>query len=107
MSLLLALARACAINAVTPVDDERLTEHLVSCASELGLDAPAAGLITTVSSIVASSANAVDAGVSDAGFAAAVAGEVGGRRLHSSTFRLNVSAFDGIGGAFRGCLGGG
>ena len=25
-----------------------------------------------------------------------------GRRLHSSTFRLNVSAFDGIGGAFRG-----
>ena len=29
-----------------------------------------------------------------------------GRRLHSSTFRLNVSAFDGIGGAFRGCLGG-
>ena len=23
-----------------------------------------------------------------------------GRRLHSSTFRLNVSAFDGIGGAF-------
>ena len=36
---------------------------------------------------------------------AAVA-ELGGRRLHSSTFRLNVSAFDGIGGAFRGCLGG-
>ena len=29
------------------------------------------------------------------------------RRLHSSTFRLNVSAFDGIGGAFRGCLLGG
>ena len=28
------------------------------------------------------------------------------RGLHSSTFRLNVSAFDGIGGAFRGCLGG-
>ena len=27
----------------------------------------------------------------------------GTRRLHSSTFRLNVSAFDGIGGAFRGC----
>ena len=29
-----------------------------------------------------------------------------GRRLHSSTFRLNVSAFDGIGCAFRGCFGG-
>ena len=30
-----------------------------------------------------------------------------GRCLHSSSFRLNVSAFDGIGGAlFRGCLGG-
>ena len=26
-----------------------------------------------------------------------------GRGLHSSTFRLNVSAFCGIGGAFRGC----
>jgi len=26
--------------------------------------------------------------------------------LHSSTFRLNVSAFCGTGGAFRGCLGG-
>jgi len=32
--------------------------------------------------------------------------EVFGMGLHSSTFRLNVSAFDGIGGAFRGCLGG-
>jgi len=30
----------------------------------------------------------------------------GGRGLHSSTFRLNVSAFCGIGGAFRGCVGG-
>jgi len=29
-----------------------------------------------------------------------------GRSLHSSTFRLNVSAFCGIGGAFRGYLGG-
>ena len=28
------------------------------------------------------------------------------RGLHSSTFRLNVSAFCGIGGAFKGCLGG-
>ena len=28
-----------------------------------------------------------------------------GRGLHSSTFRLNLSAFCGIGGAFRGCLG--
>ena len=31
---------------------------------------------------------------------------VAGRGLHSSTFRLNVSAFCGTGGAFRGCLGG-
>ena len=29
-----------------------------------------------------------------------------GRGLYSSTFRLNLSAFCGIGGAFRGCLGG-
>jgi len=29
-----------------------------------------------------------------------------GRGLHSSTFRLNVSALYGIGGALRGCLGG-
>jgi len=29
-----------------------------------------------------------------------------GRGLHSSTFRLDVSAFCGIGGAFRGFLGG-
>ena len=29
-----------------------------------------------------------------------------GRGLHSSTSRLNVSAFCGIGGAFVGCLGG-
>jgi hypothetical protein len=28
-----------------------------------------------------------------------------GRGLHSSAFRLNVSAFCGIGGASRGCLG--
>jgi hypothetical protein len=28
------------------------------------------------------------------------------RGLHSSTFRLNVSAFCGIEGAFKGCLGG-
>jgi hypothetical protein len=28
-----------------------------------------------------------------------------GRGLHSSTFRLNVSALCGIGGAFGGCLG--
>jgi hypothetical protein len=31
---------------------------------------------------------------------------VRGRGLHSSTFWLNLSAFCGIGGAFRGCLGG-
>jgi len=30
--------------------------------------------------------------------------EVVGRGLHSSTFRLNVSALCGIRGAFRGCL---
>jgi len=30
-----------------------------------------------------------------------------GRGLHSSTFRLNVSAFYGIGSAFRGCFTGG
>jgi len=29
-----------------------------------------------------------------------------GRGLHSSRFRLNVNAFWGIGGTFRGCLGG-
>jgi len=29
-----------------------------------------------------------------------------GRGLHSSTFRLNVSTFCGIGGALRGCVGG-
>jgi len=29
-----------------------------------------------------------------------------GRGLHSSTFRVNLSAFCGIGGALRGCLGG-
>ena len=29
-----------------------------------------------------------------------------GRDLHSSAFRLNLSAFCGIGGAFRGCSGG-
>ena len=29
-----------------------------------------------------------------------------GRGLHSSTFRINVSAFYGKGGACRGCLGG-
>ena len=31
---------------------------------------------------------------------------VSGRGLHSFTFQLNVSAFCGTGGAFRGCLGG-
>jgi len=30
-----------------------------------------------------------------------------GRGLHSSTFRLNLCAFCGIGGASRGCSGGG
>jgi hypothetical protein len=30
----------------------------------------------------------------------------GGRGLHSSTFRLNVSALCGIGGALGGCVGG-
>ena len=29
-----------------------------------------------------------------------------GRGSHSTTFRLTISAFCGIGGAFRGCLGG-
>ena len=29
-----------------------------------------------------------------------------GRGLHSSTFRLNVSAFSGTGDAFTGCVGG-
>jgi NADH:ubiquinone reductase (non-electrogenic) len=33
--------------------------------------------------------------------------EVEDRGLHSSTFRLNLSAFCGIGGAFRNCSGGG
>ena len=45
---------------------------------------------------------------SDAGGAARVRVRVsldGGRGIHSSTFRLNVSALSGIGGAFRGCLG--
>ena len=32
--------------------------------------------------------------------------QMSGRRLHSSTSQLNVSAFCGIGGASRGCLGG-
>jgi len=32
--------------------------------------------------------------------------EAAGRGLHSSTVRLNVSAFCGTGGALRGCLGG-
>jgi len=32
--------------------------------------------------------------------------QAGGRGLHSSSFRLNVSALCGIGAAFRGCLGG-
>ena len=32
------------------------------------------------------------------------AGVPAGRGLHSSTFQLNVSAYCGIGGAFRGCL---
>ena len=31
--------------------------------------------------------------------------DVAGRGLHSSTFRLNLGAFSGIGGACRGCLG--
>jgi hypothetical protein len=34
----------------------------------------------------------------------AVLGPMCGRGLHSSTFRLNVSAFCGIGGVSRGCL---
>ena len=33
-------------------------------------------------------------------------GGVIGRGAHSSTLRLNLSAFCGIGGTFRGCLGG-
>ena len=35
---------------------------------------------------------------------AVVGCRVFGRGLHSSTFQLNLSAFSGIGGAFRGCL---
>jgi len=31
--------------------------------------------------------------------------DVSGRGSHSFTFQLNLSAFHGIGGAFRGCLG--
>jgi len=42
-------------------------------------------------------------GVSSSALHSAVAH---GRGLHSSSFRLNVSAFCGIGCAFRGCLGG-
>jgi len=30
---------------------------------------------------------------------------VRGMGLHTSTFRLNLSAFGGIGGTFRGCVG--
>ena len=37
---------------------------------------------------------------------AAARRETRGTGLHSSTFRLNVSAFCGIGAAVRGCLGG-
>jgi len=33
------------------------------------------------------------------------AGGAGGRGLHSSTFRLNVSAYCETGGAYRGCQG--
>ena len=33
-------------------------------------------------------------------------GHACGRGLHSSTFRLNVSALCAIGGSFKGCLGG-
>ena len=45
------------------------------------------------------------AGRVEAGGAGVGDGAVG-RGLHSSTFRLNVSAFCEIGGACRGCLGG-
>jgi hypothetical protein len=37
---------------------------------------------------------------------AALSEQVFGRGLHSSTIRLNLRAFCGIGGAARGCLGG-
>jgi len=37
---------------------------------------------------------------------AAEPGADSGKGLHSSTFRLNVSAFYGKGGAIRGCVGG-
>jgi uncharacterized membrane protein YgcG len=40
-----ALARACTVNAVTPIGDDRLTEHLVACGTALGLDDPAVGLV--------------------------------------------------------------
>jgi hypothetical protein len=36
-----------------------------------------------------------------------LAAMVAGRGLHSFTFQLDVSAFCEIGGAFKGCLGGG
>jgi len=52
---------------------------------------------------VAVAADAVAAGAGAA--AAAAAADVEGRGIHSFTFRLNGSAFWGIGGAFRGCLG--
>jgi hypothetical protein len=40
-----ALARACTVNVVLPINDERLTEHLMTRAAELGLDRPTAGLM--------------------------------------------------------------
>jgi hypothetical protein len=39
------------------------------------------------------------------GYRGAGARRVAGRGLHSPTFWLNVSAFCGIGGAFRNCVG--
>lgn len=41
-----ALARACTVNTVIPIDDDRLTEHLVTCATDLGLDHPSEELVT-------------------------------------------------------------
>ena len=85
--------------------------HCVLCALQHGLDAVERG----GSKALAEVAKLAD--VRDAPTRAAVtqclltAYKVGGddawkhigRGLHSSTFRLNVSAFSGIGGASRGC----
>ena len=62
--------------------------------------------VAVAADAVAAGAGAADAGAGGGGAAAAAAAaDVEGRGIHSFTFRLNGSAFWGIGGAFRGCLG--